>query len=103
MGGEIVVESIPDKGSDFSVFLHLPVAERPAGRQSVGRGRTSERSGEQDAFRGRRILMAEDNELNAMIAKEILESMGAAVDVAGDGQKAVDSFASIRWIITILS
>lgn len=59
-----------------------------------GRGRTSERSGEQDAFRGRRILMAEDNELNAMIAKEILESMGAAVDVAGDGQKAVDSFAS---------
>ena len=94
MGGEIVVESIPDKGSDFSVFLHLPVAERPAGRQSVGRGRTSERSGEQDAFRGRRILMAEDNELNAMIAKEILESMGAAVDVAGDGQKAVDSFAS---------
>ncbi|MEI3524999.1 MAG: response regulator [Eubacteriales bacterium] len=38
--------------------------------------------------------MAEDNELNAMIAKEILESMGAAVDVAGDGQKAVDSFAS---------
>lgn len=29
-----------------------------------------------------------------MIAKEVLESMGAAVDVAGDGQKAVDSFAS---------
>lgn len=30
MGGEIVVESQPQKGSDFSVFLHLPIAEKPA-------------------------------------------------------------------------
>ena len=33
MGGEIVVESQPQKGSDFSVFLHLPIAEK-ACRQS---------------------------------------------------------------------
>lgn len=29
MGGEIVVKSVPGEGSDFSVFLHLPVAEKP--------------------------------------------------------------------------
>ena len=38
--------------------------------------------------------MAEDNEINAMIAVEILEQMGAKVDVAQNGQEAVDRFAS---------
>ena len=36
----------------------------------------------EDAFRGRRILLAEDNEINAMIAIEILQEMGAAVNLA---------------------
>ena len=33
MGGEIVVDSAPGKGSDFTVFLHLPVASRPPRRR----------------------------------------------------------------------
>ncbi len=41
-----------------------------------------------------RILMAEDNEINAMIAGEILRDRGAQVDIAEDGQKAVDMFAA---------
>ena len=69
MGGEIVVESQPGKGSDFSVFLHLLVTERPA-----------------------RPAVAEDNEINAEIAQEVLSGMGAKVDVVGDGQQAVDAF-----------
>lgn len=91
MGGEIVVESLQDKGSDFTVFLHLPIAEEA----SVEEQTTTEKK-EQDAdnaFRGRRILLAEDNEINAMIAMEILGNMGAEVEVAENGQKAVDSFA----------
>ena len=39
MGGEIVVESQPGKGNDFSVFLHLSVTERPA-RCGRGPGRS---------------------------------------------------------------
>ncbi len=94
MGGEIVVESMPGKGSDFSVFLHFPVAKQS---QNVVQGTESMVADTQvdlDAFRGCRILMAEDNELNAMIAKEILENMGASVDVAENGQVAVESFVS---------
>ena len=91
MGGEIVVESLQDKGSDFTVFLQLPIAEEgTVTEKAVSQTKVSD---EDNAFRGRRILMAEDNEINAMIAVEILGNMGAEVEVAENGQKAVDSFA----------
>ena len=61
------MESVPDKGSDFSVFLRLPEASM---------------EDYEDSFRGRRILLAEDNEINAMIAIEILQEMGASVNLA---------------------
>ncbi len=92
MGGEIVVESLKDKGSDFTVFLQLPIAEGSDAAE-ITEVQTREPDAE-NAFRGRRILMAEDNEINAMIAMEILGNMGAEVEVAENGQKAVDSFAS---------
>ena len=44
-------------------------------------------------FTGRRILVAEDNELNQEIAKEIIESTGAVVDTTADGREAVECFA----------
>ena len=39
---------------------------------------------------GLRVLLAEDNEINQQIAVELLEGVGAKVDVAGNGRKAVD-------------
>lgn len=79
MGGQIVVESSPGKGSDFSVFLSLPVADKnqiPEEKESeplapVGDTRA--------ALRPCRILMAVDNEINAMIAVEILTQKGTNV------------------------
>lgn len=43
---------------------------------------------------GLRILLAEDNELNAEIAVELLSHFGAEVDRAADGEEAVDRFVS---------
>ena len=97
MGGEIVVESTPGKGSDFSVFLHLPVADNPEKAEGHAAGLDRASAGERpetEVFRNRRILLAEDNELNALITREILENAGAAVEIAPDGRKAVESFAA---------
>ena len=41
-------------------------------------------------FTGKRVLLAEDNALNAEIAVELLQSIGLKVDWAEDGQKAVE-------------
>ena len=41
-------------------------------------------------FKGRRVLLVEDNLLNQEVAKELLESVGMEVDVVGDGDLAVD-------------
>ena len=90
MGGQILVESLPGKGSDFTVYLTLPQAE--ADEQASVTGRAEDQNQYEDAFQGCRILMAEDNDINAMIAVELLEDMGAKVDVAQNGQLALEAF-----------
>ena len=90
MGGQIVVESLPGKGSDFTVYLTLPQAE--ADEQASVTGQAEDQNQYEDAFQGCRILMAEDNDINAMIAVELLEGMGAKVDVAQNGQLALEAF-----------
>ena len=92
MGGEIVVESMGGKGSDFMVFLHLPVSEEVE-EVSEEKASADEAAAEfDDAFDGKSILVAEDNELNAVIAVEVLKNMGAKVELATNGQEAVDHF-----------
>ena len=94
MQGEIVVKSEEGKGSDFTVFVRFPVAQEteiPIEEQIEEQTMTGNI---ENAFQGRKILMAEDNEINAMIACEILEDMGASVDLVMNGKEAVETFAS---------
>ena len=44
-------------------------------------------------FAGKRVLLVEDNDLNAEIAREVLEMAGIAVERAADGTEAVDAMA----------
>ena len=87
MGGSIALESKPGEGSTFSFSVCLELVE--TGSQATGR------TGERPAATGvnqlanTRYLLAEDNPVNQLVAAAMLESMGGAVKVVGDGPSAV--------------
>ena len=86
MGGKIAVTSQEGKGSNFLITLPLDIA--PAPQQEA------EKVEECYDIQGIRILLAEDNALNAEIAKTLLEDAGAVLTVVADGQQAVESFVA---------
>lgn len=82
-----MVESQTGKGSEFYFRLCLPT-----GKDSTNY--RSENALELRQFHDIRILVAEDNDLNAEIVKELLEMEGASAERAVNGQEAVERFLS---------
>lgn len=86
MSGEITVESTLGEGSRFTVTLPMEVVRTPAPERK-------EQPEEEPAdLTGKRVLLAEDNELNREIAVEILAMNGMEVVQAGNGAEAVEAF-----------
>ena len=88
MSGEIAVESALGEGSRFTVTLPMEVvrgAEPEEARPEAGAEAPVD-------LTGKRVLLAEDNELNREIAVEILAMNGMEVVQAGNGAEAVEAF-----------
>lgn len=54
------------------------------------------------SIRGARILVAEDNEINQQVAREILESAGFVVEIAGNGREAIDKVRSNHYDVVFM-
>ena len=87
MGGTIAVTSRKGEGSTFEVAIPLERAEESAD------GEASEAEEWSASLSGRRVLIAEDIDLNAEIVSDLLELEGVESERAENGQVTVDMFA----------
>ena len=88
MGGSIQVESRQGIGTKFTVDFSFDIASK----EEVYGNQNTMKPSAIHTIKGTRILLVEDNELNAEIAKTVLEDVGALITRVEDGQQAVKLF-----------
>jgi len=90
MGGEIGVESVAGQGSTFWFTVRLGKASNDAVLPApTFKGRAADER-LLDEYAGTRVLLAEDEPVNQEVSRGLLEDAGLVVDLAEDGQQALD-------------
>ncbi|WP_293662429.1 PAS domain-containing hybrid sensor histidine kinase/response regulator [uncultured Phascolarctobacterium sp.] len=92
MNGTIEVQSVLGEGSAFKAIVYLQPREQEAGRSKALMQTASIDKLQELAFQGKRVLLAEDNELNLEIAVELLKYAGLEITTAKNGLEALDKF-----------
>ena len=82
LGGAVGVDSTPGRGSVFWAELPMPEAGAPAARADA----------DAPSLQGVRVLLAEDNPVNLLIAETMLAEWGATVTQATDGRAAIEAY-----------
>jgi CheY-like chemotaxis protein len=89
MGGDITVQSTFGVGTSLRFVARLPVAPEPPGGGALLAAESAGSTVTQ--ARGRSALLAEDDDVNALIAAAYLERFGVAVDRVANGAEAVEA------------
>lgn len=89
MGSELKVSSYPEKGSKFYFTLKLPIYQD----NIIEKRKKEESASVGKSLNGVKILLAEDNELNAEITIELLKIKGVVVERAVNGKEALEIFS----------
>ena len=102
MHGDISCHSEPGRGSIFEVILPLPpatldaTASGPLARKAAPGAPGTRPPATGEALLRGHVLLAEDNEVNAMVVEALLTRLGLTVEVLGDGQAVVDRVCADR-------
>jgi len=83
MGGEVSVESEASRGSTFTLRLGAPIVQVDDGETDSTDPASAIR------FQGR-ALLAEDNAVNQMVTRRMLELLGCEVEIVNDGAEAIE-------------
>jgi len=110
LGGSITLASEAGQGSVFGVSLPVelvprvgPTPVQVSSRQALDAAeRNQEPPSRQFEFRGRHVLLVDDNELNAGLAARVLEAIGFEVVTASNGLIALERFAAEKFDIVLM-
>ena len=92
LGGSLTAESTPGSGSTFTLAVSFPLGEiEPAADPAAGLPSTRQTPAPAAPLKPFRasVLVAEDNAVNQLVARRMLERLGCRTDVVGDGRQAV--------------
>ncbi|MFS8808852.1 response regulator, partial [Synechococcus sp. R6-10] len=99
-GGKIGVFSQPNLGSCFWFEVPLPIVQESATERVDAQQDNSSRSAYE--LKGVRVLLVEDNPVNQKVAIRMLQKLGCAVDVAENGQQALERLACASYDIVLM-
>jgi PAS domain S-box-containing protein len=94
MGGSLRAESVLGKGSQFTVDLTLPLGKKDQ--------MLTTRIAEDIQLTGKHILLVEDNEINQVIANEMLTQAGAIVECAEDGKIGLEKMEEHTFDLVLM-
>ena len=101
MGGEIGVTSRPGRGSTFWFTASLELPADAAGATGDNEAGVWPPSGS-DRVKGGRVLLVEDNDINQLIACGLMQDAGLLVDVAENGQVAVEQVGRHSYDLVLM-
>ena len=94
--GKIDVKSTPNKGTEFIVNICFEKSDESKIQSSQKLIESN------DSLKGKKILLAEDNELNQFFAISVLESWGTQVDVVNNGSEALNTLNKNNYDVVLM-
>ena len=106
MGGDIKVESVVGKGSEFHFHVTLAVAHSIQGKNPEVNRPVDKTSAEYfdkvESLKGKRVLLVEDTKVNQLVATKMLGKKGLIVDVANNGEDAIQQIKDKDYDVVLM-